>query len=117
MVSYENLVACFAIPETELQNECSDDVLLKVSEAFTRWRSAVPYLGLEETVVEELERDHSNEDEKRQLILKRWKGNFQHEATYEKLMKCFLKANRADLAQLVAQEIKKGGTCRMHTHE
>ena len=86
MVSYEKLIALFAIPETELQKECSDDVLLKVSKTFTRWRSAVPYLGLEDSVVEELERNHTDEEEKRQHVLKRWKGRFQFEATYEKLI-------------------------------
>ena len=113
MVSYDSLIDHFAIPKTELQKECSNDVILEVSENLTEWRAVAPYLEISDAEVQAIDRGKHmyNEVGKRQDVLQKWKAKFQYNATYEKLIKGFLKAKRADLARIVAEQIKKG---RLH---
>ena len=105
MVSYDSLVANFSIPQSKLEEECSEKVLRRVSSKFTKWRNAAPHLELDADVVEAIEGGVHDEEGKRYDILQRWKQKFAFQGTNEKLIRCLLAAGRADLAGVAAQEI------------
>ena len=82
-------------------------MLLKISQNFTRWKDAAPYLELNGAVVEAVNKGDHDEEGKRYVILCRWKQIFGPLATNEKLIRGFLAARRADLAGDVASELRE----------
>ena len=103
--NYSALVA--GIPEKKLKEPCSNDVLLKISRNFTRWRGAAPYLELDDAAVEAVDKGNRDEEGKRYVILCRWKEILGFVATNEKLIRGFMAAGRADLAGDVASELRE----------
>lgn len=95
------------LPGNRLKETCSSDVLLKISQNFTRWRDAAPFLGLKGAVVEAVDKGNHDEEGKRYVILCRWEQIFGPLATNEKLIQGFLAAGRADLAGDVASELRE----------
>lgn len=102
---YNTLVATITVGR--LKKTCSEDALLKISRNFTEWRSAAPHFGLELCVVEAVDHGKHDEEGKRYVILCRWKQLFGPLATYEKLIRNLLAARRADLAEVVASELRE----------
>lgn len=105
MVSYEAFVEHYRITPHSLEEECSDEVLHKVSSKFDNWRNAATHFELIDAVAT-IDRGNYDEEEKRFHLLQRWKQKFGFQCTNGKLIRCLLASERTDLAGIVAKEIK-----------
>ena len=102
-ITLEELTEQYKIPSDVLENEVSIDDIRKISTFLKSWKLVAPYLGLSEGDIEAIGRDGTSEEEKRLLMLQRWKQALIFKATYKKLVNTLLSIKRADLAVNVCQ--------------
>lgn len=71
---------------------CKQEVSDRHLEEITceQWRKLPPYLDLEATILNDLERDFRTEEERRVGLLKKWKGRKGFDATYIALISALL---------------------------
>ena len=99
----EDLTQEFNIPSSALENEVSDDDIRKIATFLESWKLVAPHLGLSKGEIEAIDRDGTSEEEKRLLMLQRWKQALVFKATYKELINALLSVRRADLAVKVCQ--------------
>ena len=104
-ITLEDLTERFKIPSGVLENEVSVDDIRKISTFLESWKLVAIYLGLNEGEVEAIDKDGKSEEEKRLLMLQRWKQALVFKATYKKLVNGLLSVRRADLAVKVCQTV------------
>ena len=106
--TYEKMVEHHGLSSHQLQEPCPDDVLHTLAKKMNRWQNVAVDLELDKIVVDAIEiKQQIDEEGKRRNLLERWKEKFGHAATYERLTRCLVKSERADLADLVCEECKK----------
>ena len=69
------------IPAWKLDQVCTDDHLLELSQSLTHWQVVSPFLGLTEAEDEEI-RDVRDLRRQRIDLLRKWKSKQKHRATY-----------------------------------
>ena len=104
-ITLEDLTERFKILSGVLENEVSIDDIRKISSFLESWKLVALYLGLSEGEVEAIDKDGKSEEEKRWLMLQRWKQALVFNATYKELINGLLSVRRADLAVKVCQTI------------
>ena len=104
-ITLEDLTERFKILSGVLENEISIDDIRKISSFLESWKFVALYLGLSEGEVEAIDKDGKSEEEKRWLMLQRWKQALVFNATYKELINGLLSVRRADLAVKVCQTI------------
>ena len=104
-ITLEDLTERYKIPSSVLENEVSDDDIRKISTFLESWKVVAPYLGLSKGQIEASDRDGKSEEEKRLLMLQRWKQAFVFKATYKELINALLSVARADLAVKVCKTV------------
>ena len=104
-ITLEELTERFKLPSDVLKNEVSVDDIKKISTFLESWKLIAPCLGLSEGDIEAIDRNGKSEEEKRLLMLQRWKQAFIFKATYKKLVNALLSIKRADLALNVCQTL------------
>ena len=77
----------------------------EVSTFLESWKLVAPHLGLSKGEIEAIDRDGKTEEEKRLLMLQRWKQALVFKATYKKLINALLSVRRADVAVKVCQVV------------
>ena len=102
--TYESTLKHHGLTNEQMEIICSDGVILALVQHMKGWRNIAPYLEVDDSVVDAMTVD---EERKRRELLERWKAKFGHEATLERLARCFLSAGKAALADLVCEERKK----------
>ena len=103
--SLEDIVRRVGVPHGEVEQECSDEHLRKISRFLHSWETLVPHLGLDVADEEEIKRNET--EEKRRLVsLRKWKQKFAFNATYKALMEALLKIDRTDSAYEVCCLLK-----------
>ena len=102
-ITLEELTERYKIPSDVLDIEISIDDIRKISTFLESWKLVAPYLGLSEGDIQAVNRDGTSEEEKRLLMLQRWKQALIFKATYKKLVDALLSIKRADLAANVCQ--------------
>ena len=90
----------------KLDNCISDDHLLKIALFLTSWQTVVPFLGLSEVEVNDVEQGVKDEQVKRLKALQKWKSKFAFKATYKKLMEVSLSLSLADVAEKICHLLK-----------
>ena len=78
----------YGLSDVDCGKEVSGEDLEKIS--CSLWRKLPKHLGLEESVVDDLERDFRTEEERRGALLKKWKRREGFDATYIVLIKALL---------------------------
>lgn len=96
------LVNRLGIPEDWLDQICSDEHLLAISEHLTDWKYVAHQLSLGETDIEEIEMDRSIKVQ-RYKVLQKWKQKYYIRATYRKLLGVFFTVRRSDYADLLGR--------------
>ena len=99
----EDLTQKFNISRSVLENEVSDDDIREIANFLESWKLVAPHLGLSKGEIEAIDRDGTSEEEKRLLMLQRWKQALVFKATYKELINALLSVRRADLAVKVCQ--------------
>ena len=102
--TYESTLRHHGLTNEQMKIECSGGVILALVRHIIGWRNIAPYLEVDDSVVDVMAVD---EERKRRELLERWKVKFGHEATLERLARCFISAGKAALADLVCEERKK----------
>ena len=112
MASYADIVKQFNLSEAQINEKCSSDMIPKVHKKMSGWRNTVPYLFTlekEKEIMETINQDLTLDDVgRRRKLLVRWKQFHGSDATYKKLIKAFLSADRRDLAEIVCQTLSGG---------
>ena len=104
-ITVEDLEQHFKIPKGALDKEISSDHVREISAFLESWKLVAPHLGLSDGEIEAIENDRNTEEEKRLLMLQKWKQALVFKATYQKLIKALLSIKRADLASSVCQMV------------
>lgn len=110
-VSYDGLVEKYCLSPPQLQTECVFCVQFELAKRLSEWPNVGPHLLGEnwEQKREEIKDARQDEKERRLELLRRWKQTYRSEATYEKLIRSLLSAERTDLAEVVCKAI--GESC------
>lgn len=103
--SYESTVNHFGLTDQQLLTECRDEDLRLLASRLNNWRNID--LQLEKGALDAIDHEPLDEEGKRRKLLERWKETFGHEATYERLVRCFVDSQRMDLAGFVCSICKK----------
>lgn len=74
-----------------------------------QWRKLPPYLDLEATVVDDLERQFMTEEERRVGLLKKWKERNGFDASYTSLINALLEIKCRSDAEGVCELLRKTG--------
>ena len=114
-VTLDELLEEVDVSPAQLDKACTSEHLRDIALFLDSWRTVAPYLELSKVQVEQVERDGTEENEKRLKFLESWKGNFAFKAKYIVLVKALLKISRADQAEQVCrvlvQQPEKGIPC------
>ena len=102
-ITIEDLTKRFKIPSGVLENEVSDVDIREISTFLESWKLVAPHLGLKKGEIEAIESDGKSEEEKKMLMLQKWKQALVFNATYKELINALLFVRRADLAVKVCQ--------------
>ena len=99
------------VSEEALGSQCTEGHYLELANKMTGWNEVAPHM-LDSSAVEEIRGDGCSERDKKLKMLRKWSQRFAFKATYRALIGVFVKAQRADLAQLVCDILgdSKGGT-------
>lgn len=103
--SYESTLKHHGIAPTEMQRQCSDEVITALAPKMTNWR-AISLVGVDQGKVDAIEKDATDEEGKRRKYLECWKQKLGHKATCERLARGFLQSGRTDLADAVCEEMQ-----------
>lgn len=104
-ITLEDLTERFKIPSGVIENEVSDDDIREISTFLESWKLVAPHLGLSKGEIEAIDKDGKSEEEKRVLMLQKWKQALVFKATYKELVNALLSVRRADLAVKVCKMI------------
>jgi len=111
-VTLDELLEEVGVSPGQLDKACTSEHLRDIALFLDSWRTVAPFLELSKVQVEQVERDGTEENEKRLKFLESWKGNFAFKAKYIVLVKALLKISRADQAEqvcrLLVQQPEKG---------
>ena len=92
--SVEDVTAKAGIGLDILSRECSQDVLLKLTNFCSVWKLIGQHLGLTEFDITAVDADNTTVDEKRVAVLRKWKDKFAFKATYRVLIEALLAAGK-----------------------
>ena len=99
-----DLLEQFSLQEEDCNKEVSAAHVEDVSRrACSKWRSLPAPLEMEEIVVNDVDRERQQEQERRQLFLDKWKDLKGSKATYKKLISALLATERRKDAEYVCQ--------------
>ena len=103
----EELEQHYKIPEGVLNGIVSDEHLVNISTFLEAWKLIIiaPHFELNKGEIEAIENDGKSEEEKRLLMLQKWRQAFDFKATYKKLLEVLLTARRTEQAGKVCQTI------------
>lgn len=104
-ITVKDLKEHFKIPDDILNKEILEEFIVKISTFLEAWRMVAPHLELSKQDIESIDCDAKSEDEKRLLMLQKWKQISIFNATYRKLLEALLSIKRADQARKVCQMI------------
>jgi len=102
-VTLDELLEEVGVSPAQLDKACTREHLQDIALFLESWRTVAPHLGLSRIQVEQVERDGTEENEKRLKFLESWKGKFAFKAKYIVLVKALLKISRADQAEQVCR--------------
>ena len=111
-VTLDELLEEEGVFSTQLDKTCTREHLRGIAMFLESWRTVASHLGLSNAEVEEVQRDGTEEKERKRKILEVWKARFGFKATYKVLIEALLEIGRADQAQevchLLVQQHKEG---------
>ena len=104
-ISISELVQHCQLPdERVLDKKVTSDRFHEVSYSLAEWRCLAPILGIAQQVVDVIERNYPNDEErKRSAFLERWTQEFSIWATYRRLMEALLEIKRTDDALKICE--------------
>ena len=100
-VTLDELLDEEGVSPAQLDKPCTREHLRDIALFLESWRTVAPHLGLLKAQVEEVERDGTEEKERKWKILEVWKARFAFKATYKVLIEALLEIGSADQAQEV----------------
>ena len=101
MKDFEGYLGEKGVSPERLNSKCSDEHLVTISRDVDDWQTQAPFFGLDVGDEKAIQRDCGEEVARRRAMLFKWKQRKAFKATYRELVSTFIKAKRADLAQIV----------------
>ena len=105
-VTLSSLLQHCVLTESDVGIEVDEKDYVGVARCFTDWRKVAPLCGIGTNEIDDIERDHKAEEDKRVRFLKTWKRKFAFKATYFCLIQALLKISAADEARKVSMHLK-----------
>ena len=107
-ITVEEVATRAGIDNLDIFNhECSQKMLLSLSKHCVDWRLIGVHLELTEAEIAAVIGDYQTVDEKRDGMLRRWKGKFAHKATYRGFIEALLACGRTEDAVDACRSIAK----------
>ena len=89
--------------DSDLRQQVSNEHIKEISTILESWKLVASHLGLSQGEIEAIDNDGKNEEQKRLLMLQKWKQALFFKATYQKLLEALLAVRRADLGGKVCK--------------
>lgn len=89
------------------QNQCSQDVLVRLSKTIDNWQVIGFYLSLTLQEVKDIKVDSSSEEERRIKALAKWKEKQGIDATYHCLVEALIDCDRIDVVDQALDYLKE----------
>ena len=107
--SYEDTLRHHKLTGDDLEVKCPEEFLRHVATwtNYEEWRKTD--LGVDKATVEAIKNQTTDDEGKCRDLLERWRQRLGHNATYSRLVRCFIDSRRADLADKVCEKKKCGG--------
>ena len=108
--SYDEIVAHLlrnGVSKSQLQESCGD--FLEISSEVADWKLLARHFGMDKGDVEAIERDEKDEATRRLKMFETWKQRMGHKATYDALIKVFLKAGKAGFVEGIRKVLTRQG--------
>ena len=99
----DELLVEVGVTHALLDKTCTEEHLQDVALFLESWPNVAPHLGLSSADVGATRIDAHNEQERRKVILERWKSRFAFKAKYRVLVDALLKIGKADQAERVCR--------------
>ena len=105
--SYEDTLKHHKLTSKELEVKCPEEFLDHIATLtnYDKWRKID--LGVDKATVEAIKNQNTDDEGKCRDLLERWRQRLGHNATYSRLVRCFIDSRRADLADKACEEFVK----------
>ena len=94
-VTLHELLEEVGVSPTQLDKACTSEDLRDIALFLDSWRTVALYLKLSKVQVQQVERDGTDENEKRLKFFEYWKGKFAFKAKYLVLVKELTRLNKS----------------------
>ena len=105
-ITLQNVAAEVGVSMKILEQECNDQILLKLANFCVEWKLVGRHLKLTHAEITEVDGDNCREKLKRVGMLEKWKQKFAFNATYRVLVEALLALNNTSDALKCCIEIK-----------
>lgn len=95
----------------DLKNQCTENVLLRLSGKLHNWEVAGHYLGLTISDTKAIKVDSNSEEERRIKTLNKWKEKNGDDATYYNLIEALNDSDRVDMVDQALDYLKEESKC------
>ena len=96
-----SLLTQFNLTQDNLKKQCSDSLLLILTQEIPSFEVAAPYFGCTQSVIEEICQDHDKERSRKLHMLWNWRRRNGSDATYLAIITIFLQMENRLFAELV----------------
>lgn len=98
-----DILRSHVLSELDMSIPVPYELLVFISESMNNWRDIAPYLGLQAVDREDIMENGTTAQERRLLMLEKWREKLGNTSTFFNLVKGFLDAGRRDLADQVCE--------------
>ena len=102
-LNLKDIVARCGLTKERLQEECSQEVALKIATKLDDWKMVGHYLGIPPEKLKAIELENNTEDQRRVASLDTWRKGEGRNASYWKLANALNEHRRRDLVELLCK--------------
>ena len=110
MSELNSLVTLYNIPQSNLEKQCNDELILNLTQEIPSFTDAVLCFGFTQPEIEELRVNYDTEKSRRLQMLFKWKSKNGSDATYLAIVKVFLLMGNRGLAEIVMRYVQGNET-------
>ena len=107
MDTFGELLDARGLTVDDLRQQCTEDVLLRLSGSLNNWEVVSLYLNLSKSEIKNIKINSNNEEERRIKALTKWKQNNGDDATYYNLIEALNDSERDDMVDQALDYLKE----------
>ena len=107
MNTFGELLDARGLTVDDLRQQCTEDVLLRLSGSLNNWEVVSLYLNLSKSEIKNIKINSNNEEERRIKALTKWKQNNGDDATYYNLIEALNDSETEDVVDQALDCLKE----------